>query len=75
MTLSQLLAIFATNGQWFVLLWPKLHSPNVLHTANDDDIRVMMIATSRVTLIVPACQPGWEKMENLRGNLRKFGRK
>ena len=26
----------------------------------------------RVTLIVPACQPGWEEMENLRGNLRTF---
>ena len=25
---------------------------------------------SRVALIVPACQPGWEEMENLRGNLR-----
>ena len=58
--------------QWFVLLWPQLHSPNVLRAANDNDIRVMMIATSRVTLIVPACQPGWEKMQNLRGNLRKF---
>ena len=52
--------------QWFVLLWPKLHSPNVPRAANDDDIRVMMIATSRVTLIVPACKPGWEDMENLR---------
>ena len=52
--------------QWFVLLWPKLHSPNVLRAANDDDIRVMMIATSRVSLIVPACKPGWEEMENLR---------
>ena len=28
---------------------------------------------SRGTLIVPACQPGWEEMENLRENLRKFG--
>ena len=26
----------------------------------------------RMALIVPACQPGWEEMENLRGNLRKF---
>ena len=25
---------------------------------------------TRVTLIVSACQPGWEEMENLRGNLR-----
>ena len=24
----------------------------------------------KVRLIVPACQPGWEEMENLRGNLR-----
>ena len=24
----------------------------------------------RVTLIVPSCHPGWEDMENLRGNLR-----
>ena len=23
---------------------------------------------TRVTLIVPACQPGWEEIENLRGN-------
>ena len=23
-------------------------------------------------LIVPACQPGWEEMENARGNLRTF---
>ena len=30
---------------------------------------------SRVALIVPACQLGWEEMENLRGNLRKFERK
>ena len=57
---------FLPPMQWFVLLWPKLHSPNVLRAANDDDIRVMMIATSRVTLIVPACKPGWEEMENLR---------
>ena len=28
--------------------------------------------TGRVTLIVPACQPGWEDTENLTGNLRKF---
>ena len=27
---------------------------------------------TRVTLIVPACQPGWEEMKNLRGNLRKL---
>ena len=27
---------------------------------------------TRVALIVPACQPGWEEMENLRGNLKKF---
>ena len=26
---------------------------------------------TRVTLIVSACQPDWEEMENLRGNLRK----
>ena len=26
----------------------------------------------RVTLVVPACQPGWEEMENLRGNLNFF---
>ena len=26
----------------------------------------------RVALVVPACQPGWEEMENLRGNLRKL---
>ena len=26
----------------------------------------------RMALIVPACQPGWEEMENLSGNLRKF---
>ena len=24
----------------------------------------------RMALIVPACQPGWEEMENLRGNFR-----
>ena len=28
-----------------------------------------------MTLIVPACQPGWEEMENLRGKLRNFKRK
>ena len=28
----------------------------------------------RVTLVVPACQPGWEEMENLRGNFSKFER-
>ena len=33
------------------------------------------MALSRVTLLVPACQPGLEEMENLRGNLRKFERK
>ena len=29
----------------------------------------------RVAFIVTASQPGWEEMENLRGNLRKFERK
>ena len=29
---------------------------------------------ARVTLIVLALQPGWDEMENLRGNLRKFER-
>ena len=29
------------------------------------------MTTARVTSIVPACQAGWEKMKNLRGNLRK----
>ena len=28
----------------------------------------------RVTSVVPACQPGWEEMENLRGNFSKFDR-
>ena len=28
--------------------------------------------TFRVTLIVPSCHPGWEEMENLRGNLIKI---
>ena len=32
-------------------------------------------APFRVTLIVPSFHPGWEYMENLRGNLRKFERK
>ena len=27
------------------------------------------VSMCRVALIVPACQPGWEEMENLRGNL------
>ena len=26
----------------------------------------------RVALIVPACQPGWEEMENVRGNFIKI---
>ena len=34
---------------------------------NDDDIDDTPDQI-RVTLIVPACQPGWEEMENLRGN-------
>ena len=25
------------------------------------------VTTASVTLIVPACQPGWEEMENLKG--------
>ena len=29
---------------------------------------VQRMGVTRVTLIVPACQPGWEEMENLRGN-------
>ena len=32
------------------------------------------MTTARVTSIVPACQAGWEKRKNLRGNLRKFER-
>ena len=31
-----------------------------------------MLPVCRVALIVPACQPGWEEMENLRGDFRKF---
>ena len=31
---------------------------------------VVTLVTNRVTLIVPACPPGWEEMENFRGNLR-----
>ena len=34
------------------------------------DVIMVMIMSIRVTLIVPACQPGWEEKENLRGNLR-----
>ena len=30
------------------------------------------IGRIRVTLIVSACQPGWEEIENLRGNFRKI---
>ena len=30
---------------------------------------------ARVTLIVPASQPGWEEMENLKGNLKTIERK
>ena len=37
--------------------------------------RVCIDMTARVTSIVPACQAGWEKRKNLRGNLRKFERK
>ena len=35
---------------------------------------IVALLLSRVTLIVPACQPAWEEMENLRGNLGKFER-
>ena len=28
------------------------------------------MAQTRVALVVPACQPSWEEIENLRGNLR-----
>ena len=31
-----------------------------------------MVGHDRMTLNVTACQPGWEEMENLRGNLRNF---
>ena len=37
--------------------------------------RLEMVQGGRVTLIVLACQPGWEEVENLRGNLRNFQRK
>ena len=37
--------------------------------------RDALVISHRVALIVPACQPGWEEKENLRGNLRKFERK
>ena len=33
---------------------------------------LQMVILHRLALIVPACQPGWEEMENLRGNLKKF---
>ena len=29
------------------------------------------VVADRVTLIVPAYQPGWDEMENLRGNLKE----
>ena len=32
----------------------------------------ILIGPYRMALIVPACQPGWEEMESLRGNWRKF---
>ena len=32
----------------------------------------ILIGPYRVAVIVTACQPGWEEMENLRGNLRTF---
>ena len=35
----------------------------------------ILIITGRVTLIVQACQSGWEEKENLRVNLGKFERK
>ena len=34
--------------------------------------RLLLIWRGRVDSIVPACQPGWEEMENLRGNLGEF---
>ena len=30
------------------------------------------VESGKVALIVATCQPGWEEMENLRGNLRNF---
>ena len=30
------------------------------------------LVADMVTLIFAACQPGWEEMENLRRNLRKY---
>ena len=32
------------------------------------NVIMVMIVSIRVTLIVPAYQPGWEEMETLRGN-------
>ena len=37
----------------------------------EKDLVFIDMTTARVTSIVPACQAGWEKMKNLRGNLRK----
>ena len=34
------------------------------------NLQVIKVVCDRVTLLVPACQPGWEELENLRGNLR-----
>ena len=36
--------------------------------------RLEMVLSGRVTLIVLACQPGWEEMDNLRENVRSFER-
>jgi len=29
------------------------------------------MAQTRMAFVVPACQPSWEEIENLRGNLRE----
>ena len=43
----------------------------LLCVGKEELFRYVLDLTS-LTLIVPACQPGWEEMENLRENLRKF---
>ena len=48
------------NTQYF-----GLHAPRRFSKLNQ-------VRSGRVALIVPACQSGWEEMENLRGNFRKF---
>ena len=60
------------RGGFVVKLGPYLPEN---HQGRISQLSFQVLVIGRVTLIVPACQPGWEEMKNVRGNSRNFERK